>query len=111
MALVKALKISAIGCLFVLGMPIPAHAGGYDDGRIYCDDSGYRCYRARRDDDDSYWNRDDWRGDRDGDYRDRDWDWGRHEVCDSDGDRCYSTSGRYWNYREYYRRHGYRWND
>lgn len=35
----------------------------------------------------------------------------RGYVCDSDGDRCYRSSGSYWNYREYYRRHGYRWND
>lgn len=30
-------------------------------------------------------------------------------VCDSDGDRCYGSTSPYWNYREYYRRHGYRW--
>lgn len=30
-------------------------------------------------------------------------------LCDSDGDRCYVSQGRQWDYREYYRRHGYRW--
>jgi len=34
---------------------------------------------------------------------------GRFRVCDSGGDRCYISSTPYWNYREYYRRHGYRW--
>lgn len=32
-----------------------------------------------------------------------------NQACDPDGDRCYSTSDGYWDYREYYRRHGYRW--
>jgi hypothetical protein len=35
--------------------------------------------------------------------------YGGYRVCDSDGDRCYGSSEPYWNYREYYRRHGYRW--
>jgi hypothetical protein len=35
----------------------------------------------------------------------------RHYVCDPDGDRCYRSRSYYWNYREYYRRHGYRWED
>lgn len=43
-----------------------------------------------------------------GDY-DR-YDYDRHRVCDSDGDRCYLTRSAYWSYREYYRRHGYSWN-
>jgi hypothetical protein len=30
-------------------------------------------------------------------------------VCDPDGDRCYRSDSPYWDYREYYRRHGYRW--
>ncbi|HTT83773.1 MAG TPA: hypothetical protein VMF67_09860 [Rhizomicrobium sp.] len=34
-----------------------------------------------------------------------------HRVCDSDGDRCYASRGRHWDFREYYRRLGYRWND
>ncbi len=57
--------------------------GGYGEGRYYR--SGYRAYGG------------------DGDYE------GLHTVCDSDGDRCYRSDEPYWNYREYYRRHGYRW--
>jgi hypothetical protein len=34
---------------------------------------------------------------------------GGYIVCDSDGDRCYHASEPFWNYREYYRRHGYHW--
>ncbi|HUO93759.1 MAG TPA: hypothetical protein VMU22_12595 [Rhizomicrobium sp.] len=34
---------------------------------------------------------------------------GLHFVCDPDGDRCYSTTAPFWDYREYYRRHGYHW--
>jgi hypothetical protein len=44
-------------------------------------------------------------------YRDGDWRHELHLVCDSDGDRCYRTHDRWWNYREYYRRHGYHWDD
>jgi hypothetical protein len=32
-------------------------------------------------------------------------------VCDPGGDRCYRSSEPYWNYRTYYRRHGYQWLD
>ena len=31
-------------------------------------------------------------------------------VCDSQGTRCYQTTTPYWNYHDYYRIHGYRWN-
>jgi len=34
-----------------------------------------------------------------------------HLVCDSDGDRCYQSAEPYWNFREYYRVHGYHWDD
>lgn len=34
-----------------------------------------------------------------------------YRVCDSDGDRCYLSSNPYWDYRQYYRNHGYRWDD
>jgi hypothetical protein len=37
-------------------------------------------------------------------------DRGAHFVCDSAGSRCYSSYEPYWNYREYYRVNGYRWN-
>ena len=36
---------------------------------------------------------------------------GWHLVCDSDGDRCYRSLSPFWNFREYYRIHGYHWND
>jgi hypothetical protein len=32
-------------------------------------------------------------------------------ACDPDGDRCYRSLSPYWDYREYYRRHGYHWID
>ncbi len=32
-----------------------------------------------------------------------------HLVCDNAGDRCYRTNAPGWNYREYYRQHGYSW--
>lgn len=32
-----------------------------------------------------------------------------YRVCDSDGDRCYHSRQPYWDYRTYYRKHGYRW--
>lgn len=35
----------------------------------------------------------------------------RHYVCDSDGDRCYRSARGYWDYREYYRRLGYHWDN
>lgn len=34
-----------------------------------------------------------------------------YRVCDSDGDRCYLSNSPYWDYRQYYRNHGYRWDD
>ncbi|HEY3777587.1 MAG TPA: hypothetical protein VGL35_05975 [Rhizomicrobium sp.] len=34
---------------------------------------------------------------------------GGHLVCDPAGDRCYSSDAPHWDYREYYRRHGFRW--
>jgi hypothetical protein len=33
-----------------------------------------------------------------------------HLVCDSEGTRCYSSYAPYWDYHEYYRIRGYRWN-
>ena len=35
---------------------------------------------------------------------------GLHLVCDNEGTRCYQTTTPYWNYRDYYRVHGYHWN-
>lgn len=84
---------------------VPARAGDRD---YYCDESGYRCIRVQNSD---AWRRDDhWWSRYDRDER-RDYDRDRHVVCDPDGDRCYESRGWSWNYREYYRRHGYHWND
>jgi hypothetical protein len=99
-------------CLFAL--PAKAHDddgdddwnGGFsrdcaDDWR-YCDEEQYdfhpRYYHSGRYDENGY----------DGRYYH-----GHHKfiVCDSDGDRCYRSSRRHWNYRKYYRHHGYRWLD
>jgi hypothetical protein len=110
--LTKALSTTAVGGFLVLGALVAtthqAAAGSYDSscdrydcGRVYCDDDGDNCYRVV--------NRDDRYGDYDRRYRDD--DWRRHYVCDSDGDRCYPSASDYWNYREYYRRLGYRWRD
>ena len=38
------------------------------------------------------------------------YDSGARLVCDSEGTRCYQSYAPYWDYREYYRIHGYRWN-
>jgi len=88
------------------------YSGGYYDGY----DGGYnRGYHEKRYKGDSRRYRDNYRDydhhDRRGDYRDSygDGGYGGYQVCDSDGDRCYGSSEPYWNYREYYRRHGYRW--
>lgn len=125
-------RVAALGSLLAIGTVIatavPASAGGYhDEGHAYCDEAGYNCYQVRPGDRDyrderderrdSYRDRDEYR---DG-YRDRDddrddyhregYDSGWRTVCDPDGDRCYRSASDYWNYREYYRRLGYRWND
>jgi hypothetical protein len=83
---------------------VPAEAGnvatrcGYDGCEaIHCNYTGDRCHHV----DGDY--------DRVGYRDDYGYGYGRL-VCDSDGDRCYRSSEPYWNYREYYRRHGYHWN-
>jgi hypothetical protein len=38
------------------------------------------------------------------------YDSGARVVCDSEGTRCYQSYTPYWDYREYYRVHGYHWN-
>jgi hypothetical protein len=86
-----------------------AHAGddGYYPHRDYdrdsycdsrCDDRDYERHGYRYEED-GY----DWR------YRDDDYSRGDYRVCDSDGDRCYRSGEPFWDYREYYRRHGYHW--
>jgi hypothetical protein len=118
--LTNALKTSALGGLLVIAAIVantqPARAGDDEYSRVYCDDSGYHCYRVQRNYEDDHYRNRDYRGDApyydnsgydDDYYGDRGW----HYVCDSDGDRCYSSTGPYWNFREYYRRHGYHWDD
>jgi hypothetical protein len=99
----------------------PAIAGGYGyyDRDDYPDCYGGPCYGRDRDYDRDY---DHDRYDRrrfdydepEGYYRPSrfydDYRY-RHLVCDPDGDRCYRSRSYYWDYREYYRRHGYRWDD
>jgi len=90
-----------------LAATAPAAAGnvatrcGYDGCEaIHCNYTGDRCHHI-----DGDYDRVGYRGD---DYGSG-YGYGQL-VCDSDGDRCYRSSEPYWNYREYYRRHGYRWN-
>lgn len=107
----NAVNASILAALLSL-TAVPAFAG--EDGRIYCDDDTSRCYRAQRGNDDEYRSGDRWQSD----YRwhsrydeGDDYDRGRHTVCDPDGDRCYSSRGWRWDYRQYYRLHGYRWDN
>lgn len=90
---------------------LPAFAG--DGGRVYCDDAADRCYRLQRDKADDYRSGDRWQNDYrwDSRYDDADYDRGRHAVCDPDGDRCYLSRSWRWDYRQYYRLHGYRWDN
>ena len=107
-----------VSCAAILGAT-PAAAdmatrcAAYGCEAIRCNDTGDHCYRI-----DGYTSSYDHdRFSRDGGYYRsgyRDSDDGRgyyagHLVCDRDGDRCYRTHEPYWNYREYYRRNGYRW--
>jgi hypothetical protein len=106
----KAIARKATLCAAMAGIALLSTAAVAGDGSLHCDDSGYHCYRVRRDDDDAL---DRWRGEVPwyGRYGDDDYDRGRHMVCDPDGDRCYLSRGWRWDYRQYYRLHGYRWND
>lgn len=81
-----------------LGAAAPAFAGDH----VTCDYSGYHCYRAQDGRDLSWYSRYD---------SDDVYDRGRHVVCDPDGDRCYLSRSWRWNYRQYYRLHGYRWDN
>lgn len=125
LAALLALGASALGA-GTAAAATAVRCGPHDCDYIHCDESGNRCYRVdrphylgergrydhagyyggdyRRDYDRNY-RRDDRRRDGD-DYARARW---LHTVCDSGGDRCYRTHARWWNYREYYRRHGYRW--
>lgn len=106
-----------------------ASSKAYDGRKRYDDDRGDRSSEGRdrrsyakqdydrrdrkRDARERYDDRDDYDGD-DRAYRDRGYGpagSGGYKVCDSDGDRCYGSSEPRWDYREYYRRQGYRWQD
>ncbi|MDE2181452.1 MAG: hypothetical protein KGJ78_00370 [Alphaproteobacteria bacterium] len=111
--LTHTLKLSVFSGLLTLvtmGASAPP-ALAASDGRLYCDNDGDHCYRVERYDrggyyDSDYSDRNHYRF-----YQDFDNDRGTYRVCDSDGDRCYLSREPYWNYREYYRRHGYHWDD
>jgi hypothetical protein len=79
---------------------------------IHCNANGDHCYRY--DDYDPRAGRRDCAGCGEGDqalgHRFRAGE-NSHRVCDSDGDRCYASRATHWNYRVFYRRHGYRWDN
>jgi len=93
---------------------VAVRCGAYGCDEIHCNYTGDRCYRlgnstgyayrARYSYGDGRYYRSGYR-----DYDRADYDDYGHYVCDSDGDRCYRSPSPYWNYREYYRRHGYHW--
>ncbi len=108
------ISLGGISAAFSIALFIPAFAGSahasdvatrcnsYGCDRIYCNATGDRCHRLSNDGDRFYasgYRR----------YDDDDYYGGYHLVCDSDGDRCYRSAEPYWNYRQYYRLHGYRW--
>lgn len=88
---------------------VATRCGAYGCQAIRCNYTGDRCYRI----DGSAYGGGYYRSRYDRDYDDYDRDYadgyGGHLVCDSDGDRCYRSHEPWWNYREYYRRHGYHW--
>lgn len=111
---------------------LAVRCGPHDCDYISCHDDGNHCVRLdtpdfithprwsreallraawRQDDPGRDW-RDGWRGEDGGwHYAAERWHHGLHRVCDPDGDRCYYSRARWWNYREYYRVHGYHWVD
>jgi hypothetical protein len=80
---------------------------------VRCNETGNRCHRISRAEGSAYVGREHFdpsysRGGR----FDRNRGVGRnyqHTACDEDGERCYRSSEREWNYRDYYRGLGYRW--
>src|SRR5580698_5835229 len=109
--------------------------GQYGCDRVRCDDHGNHCtrysdYDSRYDDYTNGYDRG-YRSNYTGNYGGYDnygdddqvydgayggygsyggYDSGARTVCDSEGTRCYQSYTPYWDYREYYRIHGYRWN-
>lgn len=115
-----ALSISAVSPAQADNLAV--RCGGYGCDAIHCNYTGDRCFRVDGYRGDYY--RSDYSGE--GDYDRSDYDRGYYGpryrpysyagygyygrlVCDSDGDRCYRSDSPFWNYREYYRRHGYHW--
>jgi hypothetical protein len=89
----------------IAALSVPAWAQERD---APCYDDGYRCVPISRNSEVPWyarWDHSPYDRDRYNNERDR------HYVCDPDGDRCYVSHGGRWDYREYYRRYGYRWND
>jgi hypothetical protein len=89
-AILAATALSA--CAYDDGYYRHHHGYGYY-GR---DDGGYDVYPRYRHNDYGY---------------EDDYGYGSYRVCDPDGDRCYRSGSPHWDYKEYYRRHGYRWHD
>lgn len=132
-ALAAAASLSAVmvtACVAPAAAQTAIRCDGDGCAVIRCHNDGNACVRSDRGDFDGDWgapaylragwgeegdgwNRPDrwhgWRGDgawRDASAYDRP---GLRRVCDPDGDRCYFSRARWWNYREYYRVHGYHW--
>jgi hypothetical protein len=89
---------------------VNGYASGYDNGGGYY--GGYGDYGAPSDNG-TYSGRGDYGSYRqpydNGYYGGYDSGYGSHLVCDNAGSRCYRTSAPYWSHHEYYRLHGYRW--
>jgi hypothetical protein len=78
---------------------------------IHCNSTGDRCYRYVGDYESRHSADRCYDCENDESYSPRDEDAPPNLLCDSDGDRCYPSWRRRWNYREYYRRLGYHWGD
>jgi len=115
---ISGFSVLLIGAMSIVE-PAPAAAdnvatrcSSYGCEAIRCNYTGDRCYRIdgfRRDAYESSWYGEDYgRSYYDEPYYER-IGYGGRLVCDSDGDRCYRSDSPFWNYREYYRRHGYHW--
>lgn len=123
-----AVALAVSGAVPSYGGETATRCGPNGCDRIHCDETGDRCVRYSQYDPryngyyNSY-NNDRGYGYYGGEYGPPDQGYyggytpayngyyGEHLVCDGDGDRCYHSSEPYWNYREYYRIHGYHWDD
>jgi len=127
----KAFALTAAALAMVLSAPafagdVARRCGDNGCDRIHCDYSGNHCVRYSDYDEryngyvNGYYGQSYDNGYRYGGYGQSPYDNGYyggydsgygHLVCDNAGSRCYRTNAPYWNYREYYRQHGYRWRD